>query len=140
MVNYPAVQPAGERLPEGCCISGPPCAPDKEKATLPRFSLVQDSAAALRHLGSKPRCIEPCSKTGRKGGRSSDRIQHKESFGWVDKEEPALSSARKEHVFTGACLQCLFSFTIHLCPNELILATLPASVQQQSETNLGSFP
>lgn len=51
--------------------------------------------------------------------------------GWTRKSLHSVSSAHKEHLFTGASLQCLFSFRIHLCPNELILATLPASVQQQ---------
>lgn len=60
--------------------------------------------------------------------------------GWTKKSLHSVSSAHKEHLFTGACLQCLLSFRIHLCPDELILATLRASVQQQSEKNLGSFP
>lgn len=45
MVNYPAVQPADFCLPKGCRSSGARCAQDREKGILPRFRLVQDSAA-----------------------------------------------------------------------------------------------
>lgn len=87
------VQPSSGKLPRcAACWRLPSrgCALEREKGTLPRFWQVQESAA-VRHLGSKPKCIGPCSQTVRRGGRSSDHIQHKGSFGLVDKEEPALS-------------------------------------------------
>lgn len=88
MVNYPTVQPAGVCLPEGCCISGPPSAlGERDIAQI----LTGSGLGSSETFREQPRCKGPCSKTGRKGGRSSDNVKHRGSFGWVDKEEPPLN-------------------------------------------------
>lgn len=53
---------------------------------------------------------------------------------WTRKSLHSVSSAHKEYLFTGACLECLFSFRIHPCPNDLyLLPCLPLYSSSQRQ-------